>query len=125
MKKSLVLTGTIALLVSMIGASFVGNTGLELIMSDAPLHNAIRSVIILGLLVLAFTMRPRARSLRIGLGVVSAGITIIALAQTFNYSLQILDALIYLAAATAFMNEALEGEPVVDSARPIKKLGTA
>lgn len=125
MKKSLVLIGTIALLVAMIGISFVGNTDLELLMSHAPVHNAIRSLIIVCLLVLAFTVRPRARGLRVVIGVVSVAIMVTALMQTLNYSLQIMDALVYLAAATVFMNEALEGEPVVESPRHINKLGAA
>lgn len=125
MKKSLVLIGTITLLVAVIGLTTVHGMGFELIMSDAPLHNAIRSVIIAGLLVLAFTVRPRPRWLRVALGVVAVVIMSIALAQTVNYALQILDALIYLAAATVFMNEALESEPLPAPSQRVRKLGAA
>lgn len=109
----------------MIGVTMVNNTGLELLMSNAPMHNIIRSVIIVGLLILGMTTRPRARALRFALGVIASVITGIALTQTFNYSLQIMDALIYLASATVFMNEAIESEPIAEPVHAVKKLGAA
>lgn len=124
MKKSLVFIGTIALLVAMIGMTTVGNTGLDLIMSTAPLHNLLRSVIIVSLLVLGATARPRPHWLRLGIGCVSIVIMVVALVQTFNYSLQILDALIYLASATVFMSESLESEPMTKHAPAVSKFGT-
>lgn len=114
MKKSLVLTGTIALLVFMIVLTTTQNTVFEPIMSNLPLHNVIRSVIVVCLLALAVTTQPRPRALRAALGIIAVIITVIALTQTINYALQILDALVYIASATVFMNEALESEPAAE-----------
>lgn len=108
------LTGTVAILVGMIAISTLHGTGFDLIMSDAPIHNILRSIIIVSLVTLALTTRPRPRTMRIALGAVASLIIIVALTQTFDYSLQLLDGLVYVASATTLMQEALETEPATE-----------
>lgn len=126
MRKSLLITSTIAVLCALIGITLLGSTtGLELIVGADPFHNVVRVVLIAALLVLAYTVRPRAMALRYSLGTVSAVITAVALVQMANYQLPLLDALTYLIAATVLMVEALEDAVFTEPATELKKLGTA
>ena len=101
-----------------------GTTGLDLIVSQEPVHNVVRVVLIIALLVLAFTVRPRSRVLRYGLGAVSAVITVFSLGQMITYSLPLMDALTYLIASTVLMIEALEDAVLIEPANKLKKMGT-
>lgn len=126
MRKSLLITSTIAVLCALIGITLLGSTtGLELIVSADPFHNVVRVVLMAALLVLAFTVRPRAMALRYSLGTVSAVITAGALVQMANYQLPLLDALTYLIAATVLMVEALEDAVFTEPATELKELSTS
>lgn len=111
MKKTLTV-GTILVLVSMIlGTLFSAQTGFNLIMSDAPVHGVARAVLVVALLAILLTARPRHQHVRVALGVVAAGVAGFALSQTAKYSLMLMDSLMYMLAATIMMIEAIEPEP--------------
>ena len=91
MKKILTL-GTIAALVVMIITALSGNdTGFSLFMNTSIEHTIARAVLIIGLLGIAVTARPRSKLFRTTLGIVSALVIIFTVVQTLNYSLGLLD----------------------------------
>jgi len=118
--KRIVTIGTIIVLMIMLVASLTSsNLGFTLMMSTGLEHNIARIVLIAALLAITFTARPRSKEFRIGLAVISAGITAYALAQTANYGLQIFDSLAYVLAGVILMTESLEVDP-----QTIQPLGT-
>ncbi len=124
MKKPTLPIVAIALLAGMIVLSALGG-GLDIIMSTSPFHNALRALLIGGLIVLAATVRPRHMAVRIGLGLVSIAAVTVTVMQTTAYSLQLLDILMYLGVAIVLMVEAVEDDAVtVEPAKPVAKLGT-
>lgn len=125
MKKSFLPAFAIILLLLLIAASLLGHAaGLDIISSTAPLHNVLRSVLVIAFLALIFTTRPRALVLRAGLGVVAAVMIGASIHLLRSYALMPLDCLMYIASAIVLAGEALENEPVTHLT-PVHKLGSA
>lgn len=107
--KRIVTIGTIIVLAIMLFTSLTSsNLGFTLMMSTAVEHNIARIVLLLTLITITFTVRPRSKEFRMILAAISASITAYALAQTANYGLQIFDSLVYVLAAVILMTESLE-----------------
>lgn len=110
MKKILTL-GTIAALVVMIITALSGNdTGFSLFMNTNIEHTIARAVLIVGLLGIAVTTRPRSRLFRTTLGIVSALVISFTVFQTLNYSLGLLDTVVYFLGGLLLSIESLENE---------------
>lgn len=125
MQKSIISITAITLLAAMIILSVLGGGGLDIIMSTAPLHNALRALLIGGLLVLVLTVRPRPKIVRAGLGLTALTTIVLTVSQTMAYSLQLLDILMYTAVAIVLMVEAVEDDVVVEAPKRAEKIGAA
>ena len=125
MKKSPMTVTAIALLVGMIMLSLAGGGGLDIIMSTSPFHNAVRALLIGGLLVLALTVRPRPLAVRLGLGIIALTTIGVSLFQVATYSMQLLDTLMYVAAAIVLLIEAVEDDVVIEPSGHVARLGAA
>lgn len=115
MKKILTL-GTIAALVVMIITALSGtDTGFSLFMNTEIEHTIARAVLIVGLLGIAVTARPRSKLFRTTLGIVSAMVIVFTVIQTLNYSLGLLDTVVYFLGGLLLSIESLETEePAVE-----------
>lgn len=110
MKKILTL-GTIAALIVMIVTALSGtDTGFSLFMNTNIEHTIARAVLIIGLIGVAVTTRPRSRLFRTTLGIVSAMIIVFTVLQTLSYSLGLLDTVVYFLGGLLLSIESLEGE---------------
>lgn len=109
--KQVLTVGTIAALVVMIITALSGNdTGFSLFMNTGFEHTIARAVLIVGLLGVAMTTRPRSRSFRAGLGIVAALIVLFTITQTLNYNLGLLDTIVYFLGGLLLSIESLEAE---------------
>jgi hypothetical protein len=109
----------------MIMLSLAGGGGLDIIMSTSPFHNAVRALLIGGLLVLALTVRPRPLAVRLGLGVIALTTIGVSLFQVTTYSMQLLDTLMYVAVAIVLLIEAVEDDVVIEPSGHVARLGAA
>lgn len=110
MKKVLIL-GTIAALFVMIITAFTGNeTGFSLFMNMSLEHNIARIVLAVGLAAIAMTARPRSKALRTALGFISVLVIVFTATQTLNYTLGMLDAVVYFLGGLLLSIESLEAE---------------
>ena len=117
MKKILTI-GTIVALVVMIITAVSGNdTGFSLFMNTNIEHTIARAVLVVGLLGIAVTTRPRSRLFRTTLGIVSALVISFTVFQTLNYSLGLLDTVVYFLGGLLLSIESLESE----EADPVEK----
>jgi type IV secretory pathway VirB2 component (pilin) len=67
-------------------------------------------VLAIALTAIALTARPRSKSFRTALGAVSVLIIVFTAAQTLNYSLGLLDAIVYFLGGLLLSIESLEAE---------------
>ena len=110
MKKVLTI-GTIAALFVMILAAVTGSdAGFSLFMNTGIEHIIARAVLIGGLVAVAMTSRPRSKTFRTALGVISVLMIVFTAVQTLNYSLGLLDAVVYFLGGLLLSIESLEAE---------------
>lgn len=110
MKKVLTI-GTIAALFVMIVTAISGNdTGFNLFMNTSIEHIIARVVLIGALVAIAMTSRPRSRGFRTALGTVSLLMIVFTAVQTLNYSLGLLDAVVYFLGGLLLSIESIEAE---------------
>lgn len=109
--KRILTVGTIAVLFVMMIAAISGTTtGFNLFINTGIEHVIARAVLIISLLAIAITVRPRAHLLRTALGFVSVAIIIFTVSQTITYSLGLFDSLVYFLSGLILSIEALEAE---------------
>jgi hypothetical protein len=109
--KRILIVGTIAVLfVMMVTALSGANTGFNLFMNTSIEHIIARAVLIVSLLAVALTVRPRAHMFRAAIGLVSLAIIIFTVSQTVTYSLGLFDSLVYFLSGLILSIEALEAE---------------
>ena len=109
--KQVLTLGTIAALVVMIITALSGNdTGFSLFMNTNIEHTIARVVLIVALVAVAMTTRPRSHMFRTALGVVSVLMIIFTATQTMNYSLGLLDSVVYFLGGLLLSIESLEAE---------------
>lgn len=109
--KRILIVGTIAVLfVMMITALSGANTGFNLFMNTSIEHIIARAVLIVSLLAVAITVRPRAHVLRTAIGLVSIAIIAFTVSQTITYSLGLFDSMVYFLSGLILSVEALEAE---------------
>lgn len=113
MKKSLAIV-TSALLAFIVAANITGYQGLavDILTNPEPLHHIARAAAILGLMMIAFTERPRSKSVRGTLSMLSAMVTSVAIYFVMANELAIGDAMLYIVSSVVIMMEAIEKEPV-------------
>lgn len=119
MKKVLTI-GTISVLIAQLFTSLAGvETGFSLLMGVGPAHDIARVVLVVALIAIAVTARPRSKMLRMSFAFVAVNMVLFTLSQTLNYGFLMLDTMTYLLAATLIMIEAIEVEPkpVLSSAK--------
>jgi hypothetical protein len=109
--KRVLIVGTIAVLfVMMVTALSGANTGFNLFMNTGLEHIIARAVLIVALLAVALTVRPRAHMFRAAIGFISLAIIIFTVAQTVTYSLGLFDSMVYFLSGLILSIEALEAE---------------
>lgn len=109
--KRILIVGTLAvLLVVMITAMLGANSSFSLFINTSIEHIIARAVLIVTLLGIAVTVRPRAHILRATIGFVSLAIIIFTVSQTITYSLGLFDSLVYFLSGLILSIEALEAE---------------
>lgn len=119
MKKVLTI-GTISVLIAQIFTSVAGvETGFSLLMGTSLAHDIARVVLVVALIAIAVTVRPRSQMLRGALAFVAVSMSVFTIAQTMSYGFLMLDAMTYILAATLIMIEAIEADPkpVLSSAK--------
>jgi hypothetical protein len=117
--KKVLTVGTIAALIVMIITALTGNdTGFSLFMNTNIEHTIARVVLIIALFAVASTIRPRSHLFRTALGIVSVLIITFTVAQTLNYSLGLLDSVVYFLGGLLLSIEALEEDETTEPSYP-------
>ena len=118
MKRAITLLTSLAIIVMTIATLANINTAIRLFMGETTLDIVGRLIVLVGLVALAFTNRPRTIALRGALGAIGLAVLTVALYETFNYQLAMLDGLVYFIGATSLLIEALEPDtaPAVTTA---------
>ncbi len=112
MKNSIVLVGALLVLLAMVAmSSTTAGAQLGPFLGADLVHNAMRLLMALAIVILLFTVRPRHIIIRAALGTMASVIVAVAVTQAAAYALPILDALAYVAVAIGLMVEALEEAP--------------
>lgn len=113
MKKMLIVTAVLVLIGMIIGSRIgYGGTQLGLLIDDSLTTNIIRIAMIIGLITISMTFRPRSATLRLALGTVALAVAGFVLYQFASYSVAVLDFAISLLTACILGVEALEDDIV-------------
>lgn len=113
--KRILTVGTIAVLFVMLVTALSGSsTGFNLFMNTSLEHIIARAVLIVSLLAVALTVRPRAHMFRAAIGLISVAIIIFTVSQTVTYSLGLFDSMVYFLCGLILSIEALEAEEPVN-----------
>ncbi len=108
MKRAITILTSLAIIIMTVLPLAHINTPIRLFMGETTLDMAGRLFVLVGLIALSLTWRPRSVAVRAVLGVIGGGVLMIALSEMFEYRLAIFDALIYLVGAASLLIEALE-----------------
>ncbi len=109
--KKIPVIGTIAAILIMMMTTLSGrDTGYSLFMNTSLEHIIARVVLIVSLLVVVMSVRPRAHLFRATISLISFAIIIFTVSQTITYSLGLFDSFAYFLSSLILSVEALEAE---------------
>lgn len=111
--KRAIALGAAALTLLVLTVSVVVPTSLMMTFASAEYqHIILRGLILLGLLVIAFSKPPRAFVIRLLIGALSSIVLVVACVSMIDYSIGLLDGALYLLTSIILALESIEDEPV-------------
>ena len=121
MKRAITILTSLAIVIMTIVSLADINTAIRLFMGESTQDMIGRLVVLIGLVGLALTHRPRTIGMRAALGVIGVAVLTLALSETFSYHLAMFDGMVYFIGATSLLIEALEPStaPVRQSRRAL------
>ena len=108
MKRAITILTSLAIVIMTIVSLADINTAIRLFMGESTQDMIGRLIVLIGLVGLALTHRPRTIDMRAALGVIGVAVLTLALSETFSYHLAMFDGMVYFIGATSLLIEALE-----------------